>query len=162
MTQEQKPAASIEVSVNGDKKSLRMPFARLNRILVILESAENLPKLAYDTNVQEAVLCEVFTERAEDRKTITFRPESLDEIEIDTDTTLKIFDWVGSHVNDFFIRQVENQVSQAEKYSPRLKSLHTTANGIADSASKMSAALPSDATQPIFGSTSAGMPTTPT
>lgn len=162
MTQEQKPAAAIEVTVNAEKKTLRMPFARLNRVLVILESAENLPRLAFDTNVQEAVLCEVFTERAEDRKTITFRPESLDEIEIDTDTTLKIFDWVGSHVNDFFIRQVENQVTQAGRYSPRLKSLHTTANGIADSVSKMSAASPSDATQPIFGGTSVGTQLTPT
>lgn len=138
---------NLEVTLNGNKESIFMSYALLNRLSVIVNGADGVSLLATDPSLQEQVLFEVSTKR--EGKTVVFRPEDLDDVQISIEDMDKLIDWVGGHIIDFFLKSTEKMVKNAEKYKGRLESLQHIASGLPGSVSTTPAASSLELTPPV-------------
>lgn len=112
------PERRITVKNGDTEQVLFMSYGLLSRLTGLIGGADQLPSLGSDTALQEQVILEAFTTR--DKKTITFKPESLDEIEVDLDDINKVLDWVGAHVTDFFTKRVLKTSEQAVQMNEQM------------------------------------------
>jgi hypothetical protein len=110
-------------------KELFMSFALLNRLTLLIGGSERLPMLGSDPEMQEAVLCEVFSQR--DKKgAFVQEVTSLEELsDLSLDDVENVFSWVGAHISDFFVRRVERTMVQATGMNNALQKFQPTPNG---------------------------------
>ena len=127
----------LEVKVNGELKTISMPFARLNRIVRLVGGPDRLPVLASDPDVQEQVIIELFTirEKGEIKESV-----ALDDIELTPEEGSRIINWVGDHILDFFLRTTEGATKAVENNQEKLSRLTATATGLQNLVSKNPAA----------------------
>jgi hypothetical protein len=116
---------------NGEKDQvLFMSFGLLNRLTRRMGDIDQLPRLAMDTELQEAIIIEVFTTRDE-KGNPTYTP-TLDEIQVGLDDIDLVLDFVGDHIANFFM-------GAAEKAQKRVLQIHEK---MAKAQAKISALMP--------------------
>lgn len=91
---------TLDVKLGDSTKTIKMTFAKLNRLCQIIGSLHNVDTIIMDPVISQAVLAEVLANKKE--------PVDLDEIDISMDTSAQIIGWAGSHVLDFFIKLGDN------------------------------------------------------
>ena len=119
-------------------QKLFMSYGLLSRLTNIVGGADQVPLLAGNVETQEHVILEVFTIR--DKKTITFEPTSLDELEVTLDEVSLVLDWVGGHITDFFLKTTLSSIKRADEMQASLSALAPTKNGSSASPSLTPAA----------------------
>lgn len=104
MTEKASPTLTVQ---NGEvSQDLFMSFGLLNRLTRLAGGVDQVPMLAVDVALQEAVILEVFTTRDAKGKA-TFTPESLDEVQVSLEEIALVLDFVGEHVTNFFAQTAE-------------------------------------------------------
>ena len=119
--------------------------------MALVGTGEQTERLIYEANLQESVLLEIFSQWDPKLKQFSYRPESLEELDLSIDDTLNVLNWVMEHLSDFFLRQAENNLRQTQNSQSRLANLQSTASGIVDSLSKTPVASPFAPTPQTFG-----------
>lgn len=89
-----------DVKIGEEKRTVKMTFAKLNRICQIVGSIHAVDRVIMDPVVSEQVLAECLANKKV--------PVDLDELDISSDESAKLIAWAGTHVLDFFIKLGDN------------------------------------------------------
>ena len=118
----------LEVTQGTEKVTLFMSYGKLSRIVNLVDGPDGWAQAASRTDLQEAVLREMFTKRNKEGE-VTSQVQDLESLEVDLDDIERIFEWVGGHIIDFFTRRVEKSMEQVNESRARLEKLMPTKIG---------------------------------
>jgi hypothetical protein len=99
------PSELLEITMGDQKREVFMSYGLLNELLILVGSLERVGIIGVDPTLRNDILTCVLTERDANGKA---QPFSFTGIRLSAATVHTIIEWVGSHVIDFFLTQVEN------------------------------------------------------
>lgn len=118
---------TIQITINGKAKDLKMTFGLLNEMARTIEDVDNVPLLAIDADLREKALIALLSERDE-RGRIT-EEFNLFTIDASPEEILDLLDWAGAHVTDFFLKSLEKAKVLMDGNMDRIKALTPTSTG---------------------------------
>ncbi len=118
---------TFDIKVNGRDHTIKMSFGLLNTLCRKVGDIEAAAVMALDTNLRDAILVELLSERGANGKII--EPVDLEVIEVDPDAVIDLIDWAGTHVLDFFLKGLERTKKLQEANTGRIKALIPTLAG---------------------------------
>jgi len=93
-----------------------MTFGLLNRLARISGNVETLGLIMVDSDLQQALLSQVFS--TYDEKGRQIEAADIDSIEAPMDEILHILAWVLENLTYFFLRNLQNSAKIAQQYKP--------------------------------------------
>lgn len=114
---------NLTVTVGGEKRNLLMQYGLLDELLGIARTIEHVPLLAVDREQRYRVLNCVLAERSPEG--VIIKQVEMFTLDIAAEDVHAIFAWVGAHVLDFFLTEVESTLKVHLPNEPRLKMMTT-------------------------------------
>lgn len=97
-----------------DGREIKMTFGLLNRLARISGNVETLGLIMVDSDLQQALLSQVFS--TYDEKGRQIEVADIDSIEAPMDEILHILAWVLENLTYFFLRNLQNSAKIAQQY----------------------------------------------
>ena len=115
---------SIEVTIFGETREIKMSFGLINELAGIVGSIELVHLIGLDAEMTHGLIRSTLAKRDTNGRIIEEPP--LFEIDADDPAIQAILEWVGGHITDFFLNSLEKSKIVLESRQDRLKALlHT-------------------------------------
>lgn len=125
------PGSRKTFKVNKDTDlKVFMSFQRLNSLLRILGTGDNLPLLTIDPDLSEGCMRVLLAPKAVDQFAV-----DLEDYEIEPDVYEEMILWCRDHLTYFFTKQLRLLGEQNQKLAPEVSSLALSLAGSAPSTS---------------------------
>lgn len=118
----------ITVEVNGEPKEVKMSFGLLNELSQKLGDIDAIPEMAVNPELREALVLACVVDR-DPRGKFKDPEATLYQYDMSMDDTLKLLDWVGEHVADFFLKSMGSAKKMIEERVDQFQSLMPTLPG---------------------------------
>jgi hypothetical protein len=119
---------TITVTLNGEPKEILMSMGLLNELSAKLGDVDAIPELSVNAELRESIMISALADRDNRGKLVD--PEiNLFSLDISTEDTLRLLDWVGEHVADFFLKSMAQTKSLFEDRQVQFRSLMPTSPG---------------------------------
>lgn len=118
---------TIEVSIDGESREIKMSFGLLNELSRKIGDLDAIPMLAIDPDLRESVLISLLSKR--DKKGKITEEFSFFEAGLTVEDVSNLIDWAGGHVADFFLTSLEKGKALIADREARLKALLPSSNG---------------------------------
>lgn len=101
------------LNVDGTDRKIFMSFGLLNTLAGYFETPNQIEEALLNSNVRASILVEALSERQEDGR--IKKPMALDSADIDSEQVFDFFDWVASHIEDFFMLALKRANQRMQK-----------------------------------------------
>ena len=118
----------ITVTINDEEKELKMTFGLLNELSRRMGDVDALPELAVNAELRESVILACVVER-DKRGKFKDAEATLYDYDLSMEDSLRLLDWVGEHVADFFLKSMSSTKALIEKRQDQFQSLMPTLPG---------------------------------